>query len=162
MERTIIVELCQRLRGLRAAQKNLHYTFESYGDHLMTDRFAEGEANGFNCNSFIDEIQECVAMYDGPSVDEVEIDSYPEDFSIALTQIESREQAFGVVSDLFKGIIDLINSTEMDTSTANLAGNIAQAAARAKAFYDRLKGKSNESTDKRLASTNPEGSNTVA
>lgn len=155
MEQTVLLELCQRLRGLRAAQKNLHYTFESYADHLMTDRFAEGDDDGFNCNSFIDELQECVAMYDGKSVDEVEIDSYPEDYTITLQMIESREQAFGVVSDLFKDVVDLINSSEADAATANLLGNIGQAAARAKAFYDRLKGtengKSNESAPEGLA-----------
>ena len=142
MEQDKILDMCQRLRGLRAAQKNLHYTFESYAIHLMTDRFSEGEADGFNCNSFIDEIQECVAMPQGPAVDEVDIDTYPEEYSISLPQIESREGAFRIVAGLFQELIDFIdeNANNMNAAQANLFGNISQAASRAKAFYEKFGG----------------------
>lgn len=156
MNTEVIMDICQRLRGLRAAQKNLHYTFESYADHLMTDRFSEGDNDGFNCNSFIDEIQECVSMPMGKSVDEVDIDTYPEEYSLGLAQIKSREDAFRIVADLFQEVIDTIdeNSDNMNAAQANLFGNIAQAASRAKAFYDRLSGKKEdgeESTSEGLA-----------
>lgn len=147
MEQDKILDVCQRLRGLRAAQKNLHYAFESYAVHLMSDRFSEGDNDGFNCNSFIDEIQECIAMPQGSAVDEVDIDTYPEEYSLALPQIESRESAIRIVAGLFQEMIDFIdeNADNMNAAQANLFGNISQAASRAKAFYDRLSGDKYES-----------------
>lgn len=167
MDKELYLDLCQRLRGLRAAQKNLHYTFEDYGSHLMTDRFAEGDADGFNCNGFIDELQECVAMYYNDPIDEVEIDTYPEDYSLSLQEISGREQAFGFVSDLFTSLIEAIDGAAgtLGAGEANLLGNIAQSAMRAKSFYDRLRGQTDgnqESTREGLAKNDASRSNSVA
>lgn len=166
MKKEIYIELCQRLRGLRAAQKNLHYAFEFYGDHMITDRFAEGDDGGFSCNGLIDEIQECIAMYFGDSIDEVEIDTYPEDYSLSLQSIESREQSFGVISDLFRSLIEFIDSNvdSLSAGEQNLLGAIAQSAMRAKAFYDRVRGKTDgnqESASEGLAAGSSTRSDSV-
>ena len=151
MNKELYIDLCQRLRGLRAAQKNLHYTFEMYGEHLMTDRFAEGDDNGFDCNGIIDEVQECVAMYYGAPMDEIELDTYPEEYSLSLTEISGRAQAFGKVSDLFNSLIEMLDSASaesgLNVGEQNLIGAIAQSAMRAKGFYDRLKGVTDGKTE---------------
>lgn len=148
MNRDLMVDFCQRLRGLRAAQKNVHYAFETYGQHIITDRFAEGEENGFNCNDYIDQIQECVNMYFGESIDEIEIDSYLEEYSLSLEKIKDLKSSFATLEKLFRDLVDLIqyNISEMSAGEQNLFGNMAQEAMRAAAFYKRLGGK-NEGND---------------
>ena len=126
--------LCQRIAGIYAAGKNMHYLATTYGDHLLADRFVVGGDDGFNCFDAIDEIQESLVMYGGPALDENEIFLYPENYSLAVSDFKDYYDGVAKLADLFSEFIEAIDEMDLDDAEGDLLPNLARKAQRAAAF----------------------------
>lgn len=149
--------LCQRIAGIYAAGKNMHYLAPTYGDHLLADRFIAGGDDGFNCIDALDEIQESLVMYHGDAFDENEIFLYPENYSLAVSDFKDYNKGVKAFAGLFREFVEAISEMERDDAEDDLLPNLARKAQRAAAFLEKMtKEKKDGRQNKSVAKTSPD------
>jgi len=162
----LYLEISQRIAGIYAAGKNGHYSFRNYADHLLFDRFVDGEddEDGFDCFDMLDEIQETMVMYRGESLDVNQVLLYPEEYSVPKSAFAEYAAGSAAVAALFDGLVEKINGTTWDNAEGDLFGNIARRAQRASAFIKRTtKGQDDDGRKNRtVAEDNAAGGGEVA
>lgn len=148
-----LLDLCQRLAGLYAAGKNMHYCAPTYGDHLLADRFIVGGDDGFNCFDAIDEIQESLVMYHQAAFDENEIFLYPDEYSLAVSEFKDYYKGVSKLADLYAEFVDTITAMKKDDAEGDLLPNLVRKAQRAAAFLRAITKKEDkdEREDKNVA-----------